>query len=67
MLLCVGKALLTEITLPNTVFSPALRDLLLVESVEGLGPVDFRSLGVLHVGWCVHREAGGVRWTRLSF
>ena len=43
-------SLLAEITLPNTVVGPALRDLLLVESPEGLGPVDFRSLGVREFG-----------------
>ncbi|MCC6643086.1 MAG: hypothetical protein IT386_18140 [Deltaproteobacteria bacterium] len=43
-------ALLAAITLPNTVVGPALRDLLLVESAEGLGPVDFRSLGVREFG-----------------
>ena len=43
-------ALLSEITLPNTVLGPALRDLLLVETAEGLGPVDFRSLGVREFG-----------------
>lgn len=43
-------ALLMGITLPNTVFGPALRDLLLVESDDGLGPVDFRSLSVREFG-----------------
>ncbi len=43
-------ALLARITLPNTVFGPALSDLLLVEGTEGLGPVDFRSLGVREFG-----------------
>lgn len=41
---------LATIMLPNTVFGPALRDLLLVEGPEGLGPVDFRSLGVREFG-----------------
>ncbi len=41
---------LAGIALPNTVFGPALRDLLLVEGAEGLGPVDFRSLGVREFG-----------------
>lgn len=41
---------LAEIALPNTIFGPALRDLLLVEGTEGLGPVDFRSLGVREFG-----------------
>jgi len=43
-------ALLEEIAIPNTVLGPALRDLLLVETPEGLGPVDFRSLGVREFG-----------------
>jgi len=43
-------ALLAGITLPNTVFGPALSGLLLVEGSEGLGPVDFRSLGVREFG-----------------
>jgi hypothetical protein len=43
-------ALLAGITLPNTVFGPAISDLLLVEGPEGLGPVDFRSLGVREFG-----------------
>jgi len=43
-------ARLATITLPNTVFGPALSDLLLVEGPEGLGPVDFRSLGVREFG-----------------
>ncbi|MFH1219064.1 MAG: hypothetical protein V1694_01245 [Candidatus Eisenbacteria bacterium] len=42
--------LVSEICLPNGVFGPALRDLLLVDSPEGLGPVDFRSLGVGEFG-----------------
>jgi hypothetical protein len=48
----VSKAgvLLSRITLPNTVFGPALADLLLVDGSEGLGPVDFRSLGVREFG-----------------
>ncbi len=48
----VSKAgvLLSRITLPNTVFGAALADLLLVEGAEGLGPVDFRSLGVREFG-----------------
>ena len=43
-------AILAGITLPNTVFGPAVSDLLLVEGAEGLGPVDFRSLGVREFG-----------------
>jgi len=41
---------LAGVTLPNTVFGPALAGLLLVEGSEGLGPVDFRSLGVREFG-----------------
>lgn len=43
-------ALLSKVELPNTIFGPALRDLLLLETGEGLGPVDFRSLGVREFG-----------------
>ncbi len=43
-------ARLAEVSLPNTVFGPALSGLLLVEGPEGLGPVDFRSLGVREFG-----------------
>lgn len=43
-------ALLADITLPNTVFGPALAGLLLIEGSEGLLPVDFRSLGVREFG-----------------
>ncbi|TAH35593.1 MAG: hypothetical protein EYC70_13125 [Planctomycetota bacterium] len=43
-------AQLAALSLPNTVFGPALADLLLVEGPEGLGPVDFRSLGVREFG-----------------
>jgi hypothetical protein len=43
-------ALLEGISLPNTTLGPALRDLLLVDTNEGLGPVDFRSLGVREFG-----------------
>ena len=43
-------ARLADITLPNPVFGPALQDLLLVDSPEGLGAVDFRSLGVREFG-----------------
>jgi len=43
-------ALLEQIQLPDTVVGPALRDLLLVKTEEGLGPVDFRSLGVREFG-----------------
>lgn len=43
-------ALLAEVSLPNSVMGPVLRDLLLIGSPEGLGPVDFRSLGVREFG-----------------
>lgn len=43
-------ARIAALTLSNTVFGPALADLLLVEGPEGLGPVDFRSLGVREFG-----------------
>jgi hypothetical protein len=43
-------ALLAPLRLPNTILGPALRDLLLVETEHGLGPVDFRSLGVREFG-----------------
>lgn len=41
---------LASVRLPNELFEPALRDLLLDESVDGLQPVDFRSLGVREFG-----------------
>ncbi len=41
---------LGSITLPNPVFGPAISHLLLVDGGEGLGPVDFRSLGVREFG-----------------
>lgn len=43
-------SLLANMSLPNTTFGPALQNLLLVEGTEGLGPVDFRSLGVREFG-----------------
>jgi hypothetical protein len=43
-------ALLAPLRLPNTILGPALRDLLLVSADNGLGPVDFRSLGVREFG-----------------
>jgi len=43
-------SLLDGISLPNKVFGPVLRDLLLIDTPEGLGPVDFRSLGVREFG-----------------
>jgi len=44
------SSLLAGIKLPNTVVGPALQHLLLVDTAEGLGPVDFRSLGVREFG-----------------
>lgn len=41
---------LAELTIPNTITGPVLKDLFLVETSEGLGPVDFRSLGVREFG-----------------
>ena len=44
-------AALAQISLPNAVFEPALRDLLLSDAGEdGLQPVDFRALGVREFG-----------------
>lgn len=44
-------AKLEEVSLPDSVFGPALEHLLLVPTAEGvLGPVDFRSLGVREFG-----------------
>jgi hypothetical protein len=43
-------ALLHELSLPNAILGPVLHNLLLIESPEGLGPVDFRSLGVREFG-----------------
>ncbi len=43
-------ALLDQVTLPNRVFGPALRDLLLIQTDDGWGPVDFRSLNVGEFG-----------------
>ena len=46
----VGAAL-AAIALPNEIFEAALRDLLVIETLEGVpGPVDFRSLGVREFG-----------------
>jgi len=42
--------LLADVSLPNNVFGPALRDLLIIQTPEGWGPVDFRSLGVREFG-----------------
>lgn len=41
---------LANVRLSNELFQPALRDLLLDEGVDGLQPVDFRSLGVREFG-----------------
>ena len=41
---------LTEIELTDDVFGPALTDLLLADTAQGPGPVDFRSLGVREFG-----------------
>lgn len=43
-------AALAQITLADREFAPVLADLLLAPSPEGLGPVDFRSLGVREFG-----------------
>ena len=44
-------AALAAITLPNECFERALRDLLVIDTPEGVpGPVDFRSLGVREFG-----------------
>lgn len=42
---------IAKLSLPNESFVPVLRDLLLIETPgEGLGPVDFRALGVREFG-----------------
>jgi len=43
-------ALLDKLTLPNTIFGHVLRNLLVIQSPEGWGPVDFRSLNVGEFG-----------------
>src|SRR5206468_8013315 len=43
-------AVLDELTLTNTIFGPALHDLLIIQTAEGWGPVDFRSLNVGEFG-----------------
>ena len=44
-------AALAEVSLPNRIFEDALRNLLVIETPEGVpGPVDFRSLGVREFG-----------------
>lgn len=45
----VGE-LLAELRLPNKVVGPVLANLLLIGTPEGIGPVDFRSLGVREFG-----------------
>ena len=46
----IGAAV-AAITMPNETFEAALRDLLVIETPEGVpGPVDFRSLGVREFG-----------------
>jgi len=41
---------LARISVPNTAFGPILTNLLVDETPEGFGPVDFRSLGVREFG-----------------
>jgi hypothetical protein len=43
-------ASLDEVRLPNTIMGPVLSGLLVTGTPEGLGPVDFRSLGVREFG-----------------
>lgn len=43
-------ALLEEVSLPDTVMGPVLWHLLVIDSPEGWGPVDFRSLSVREFG-----------------
>lgn len=45
----VGQ-LLADVSLPNQVVGPVLANLLLIGTPEGIGPVDFRSLGVREFG-----------------
>lgn len=45
----VGQ-LLAHVSLPNKVVGPVLANLLLIGTPEGIGPVDFRSLGVREFG-----------------
>lgn len=45
----IGAAL-AEVTLPDDVFGPVLRNVLVDNTPEGWGPVDFRSLGVREFG-----------------
>ena len=46
----LAGAALAAIRLPNAAFGEALTSLLVDESAEGIGPVDFRSLGVREFG-----------------
>ena len=46
----VAGSLFERISLCNDVFGPALRDLLVIQTQEGWGPVDFRSLNVGEFG-----------------
>ena len=41
---------LADLSLPNEAFETALRSLLVIDTAEGVGPVDFRSLGVREFG-----------------
>lgn len=43
-------ALLADVSITNKAFGPILTNLLVDEGTEGLGPVDFRSLGVREFG-----------------
>lgn len=43
-------AMLNEVSLPNRLFGEVLKGLLLIQTPEGWGPVDFRSLGVREFG-----------------
>lgn len=43
-------ALLDEVSLSNRVMGPVLQGLLIIQTPEGWGPVDFRSLGVREFG-----------------
>ncbi len=43
-------AQIAKLSLPDSVMGPVLRDLLIIETPEGWGPVDFRSLGVREFG-----------------
>jgi len=45
----MGNAI-SEVALPDTAFGPVLHGLLLDQSPDGVGPIDFRSLGVRDFG-----------------